>query len=218
VIDNFPYIQTLIQTQIARLDVKTIADVGAYLGNSSIWLARKYRRIDVHAIEPHAANCVELRKLKAGLDNYHVHEMAISNKNGPMILYAPRRDDDAPAQNATLYKEGVMPIEVMIHSDTLASFCEMIGRLIDILILNCEGAEYVIFEDGAAGEVLRQCQLIDLSLHGKTFKYLSKEYAKKKLAINNRLVKWGFVPLYGQMIESIERLPTGHIRQLWVRQ
>ena len=213
--DKFPYISTLLNIQIKRFEIETIFDIGAYTGNSSVPIARTFSYANVYAIEPFHNNYCELVTRSADLDNYFVYELAISNCDGTASLFVPFDD---MTQSVSLHNSSENCPRVFCSCMTLSSFCKKIKYQPGLLLINCEGSEFEIFEDKDAKSIIAESRIIDLSLHGKTFKYLSEGYAKKKKVINDYLLKVGFICIYGSPIKDIRRMYTGHIRQIWIRE
>ncbi len=213
--DRFPFTKTLLQIQIERLQCRTVVDIGAYEGNSCVPMASYHKKMKIHAVEPYSVNCEMLRQKCVGMDNVTVHQLAISNVCQQVPLVMP---EGKAKTSASLF--GASPNVVEVESQTLNVF-QVKNRIdqIEVLLMNCEGAEFLIFDHPRSKTVIRnQVKILDLSLHGKDFAFLTEEYAQKKKNINDFLVDCGMHLVYGERITDIERLGTGHIRQVWVRE
>ena len=108
------------------LSGKVVVDVGAYVGDSTIAFAR--RGATVHAFEPSIAFCGFIRRnLEANslAARVTLHEVGLSD-----------REDDVPVRNDRLrFVEGV------------AYSLGNLPRAVDLLKLDCEGAEYHLLAD-----------------------------------------------------------------------
>lgn len=222
-LDRFPYIRTLLKVQLDRLvgtsRVRSIVDVGAYEGAGSAALAARYRGAVVHAIEPAPDSFGRLQK-RSKNRNIEPHKLAVCGHDGTSVLHL---EVGGGSQSNSLVsdfvRKGAKTSELKVKCQTLATFCKQQNiEDIDLLLLNCEGAEYEIFEHTPSQKVIAAVTVLDLMLHGKSFRFLSEEYAKKKLAINRFLLDSGLAPVYGEPLKDYADLPTGHVRQVWVRE
>lgn len=217
-VDQYPYIRTLLAAQIKRLGVRSIYDVGAYTGGTSLALATMFRKVTVRGIEPHPANCAALRLAvqRYRLQNYHVHELAISDKVDAYRLTYYTQDGEvtqaACAEALADNKETAR--SVIVQTTSFAAFCRAHGEP-EMLLLNCEGEEFRIFK--ASRDIIGRVKVLDLSMHGKSFRFTSEEYSRHKVLINEDLAAYGFELLYGELLTNCERVPRGHIRQVWSR-
>lgn len=223
--DRFPYIATLTRIQLDRLigrnNVRTIIDVGAYIGETCRNLASLYKGAEVHAIEPSSENCKVLMDESRKRSNIKVHQLAICSHNKEAILYV--RSDRKNSGSNTLYSETVDDEKGTFDHETVRcltfdAFCIQNNiRDIDLLMLNCEGGEFEIFDHALSREMIARVSVLDLSMHGKEFAYITKEFMEKKVEINKFLLGAGFTTVYGQPFTEIESLPFRHIRQVWIK-
>ena len=215
--DRFPYIRTLLKIRLKELNnVKTIVDVGAYTGEFLKDLSKDWPDSIIHAIEPDDKCAEEIRRISLVHSNIKLHRLAISSKDGEVTLYSENKD--GPSASNTIYEKLLDHRELTIKSQipcmTFKSFCDTKGiDDIDLLILNAEGAEYEMFE--CDREAIVKSKIIDLSLHGKSFFFNTKDYAQKRLDINNFLISSGYKIIYGDVITSLILAPN-HIRQVWI--
>lgn len=219
-IEKFPYLNTLIQIQLDRLigrkKVQTIIDVGAFNGNFDVHLARLYKKAVIHALEPCSVAYEKLCEVSRKYPNVVAHRIAISDVDGAFPLYMETTKE--LSQSSTLFEEKGMKVE-QVTCTTLSIFCSQFGiDNIDLLLLNCEGAEYLILEHGASLRELYRVRVLSLVLHGKDFRFLTQEYVEKKRLINKRLLKMGFKLVYGENLNGLDRLPVSHIQQVWIKE
>ena len=227
-LDKYPYIRTLLPIQLDRTvgrgNVKTIMDVGAYQGVMCSRLAGRYRFAIVHAIEPYKELLEILTREAEAHKNMSIHQLAISGYDGEAALYVQPTGEGRESESNSLYLEFAGDKDAGLRKETvkcltLSTFCDnnCIGD-IDLLIINCEGGEYEIFGHGPSKEIIANSRVIYLSLHGKEFVFLTREYMQKKVDINRFLLDSGFRTVYGELLTDAKSLPTHHIRQVWIRE
>lgn len=217
--DRFPYIRTLLQIQLDRLHKKelTIIDIGAYKGDYEVELAENYPKSKVYAIEPDEKCLKELIKNTQHLNNVIVKKLAINTYNGEVTLYCKKKEV-ASASN-TIYKDmqnGSEFFEVKVPCITFDSFCDTeLIRDIDLLLLNAEGVEYDMFYHEPSLQKILKSAIIDLSMHGKSIDFNTKDYAQKRVHINDVLFNNGFELVYGERLTQ-PMAYNYHLRQVWV--
>lgn len=117
--------------------VRRIVDVGANVGYSLSYLARRYPAAHIDAFEPHPDHCVQIaRNLKVNRlePRITLHPVAAGVRPGSAWLV----DDGTASYVATNCGQGRIPIAV-------ADFFEVVGGApIDLLKMDCEGGEYDI--------------------------------------------------------------------------
>lgn len=152
---------------------KTVVDVGAYVGDTALAFARRGAR--VHAVEPSGTFCRFIRKnLRAnGLDKrVTLHEVGLAEKAG----------ERAVGEDRLHFVEGV------------AYALERLPAKIDVLKLDCEGAEYHLLGDA---RFLRHLAPLEIRM----------EYHRGAEPVLSALQRSG----YAARIEA-ERGPVGLIR------
>ena len=211
--DKYPYIRTLLKIRLEIIqDVKTIIDVGAYLGEFLKDLSQGWPQSTIHAIEPLHDCAVRIKELNCS--NVIIHEMAISNRNGRENFHYELKEK--PTASGSIFETDT-GLKKEVPCMTFASFCDT-NKIedIDLLLINAEGAEYLMFEDEASREKILRSKIVDLSMHGKNFFFNTKEYAQKRLDINNFMISSGYKIIYGDAITGLSLAPR-HVRQVWIR-
>lgn len=131
---------------------KTILDVGANFGLFSLLAAHYCGNATIHAYEPNPrifAHTAANLALVGGT--------AFEAGVGSRSAFAVMRDDNQSRLAQTVLSEaGTIPIV------SLSQAIERIGPEVDLLKLNCEGAEWDIFKDGRAFQKIR---LIRMEYH-----------------------------------------------------
>lgn len=225
--EKHPYTNTLLEIQLQRLPQKTkkiIVDVGAFDGVNCVRLARKFPNSFTYAIEPCPKNfkvlCYNTKRHK----NIKPVQVALSDKDGEEVLFTTRdyKHKSVSSQSNSLYEDFLFDKNnegknESVKTMTFDSFCRKENiQHIHLLKMNCEGGEYKIF-GGELSELFYSTDIICLYLHGKTFLFMSEEYVRKKQAINEFLVMHNYNPIYGEDLSLLERIPIGHITQVWMK-
>ncbi len=63
-----------------------IVDAGAHIGNHTVYFATHVGAVTIHAFEPWPESYALLRQNTAPYDNVLLHQMALSDHNGPVIM------------------------------------------------------------------------------------------------------------------------------------
>jgi FkbM family methyltransferase len=225
-IEKFPFLNTLVNIQLDRIigrkNVRTIIDIGAYDGTYCLYMSRLYKEAKIYAIEPSKQTFKLLKRNTSNCPNISRYRLLISDTNERGKLFVESKSK-APSQGNSVFadfmnkKQSVT--EESVKSSTLSDFCKDndIGD-IDLLIMNCEGGEYKVFEHASSLLVFERVRILNLALHGKSKLFLSKEYTEKKKYINQCLTIMKFKLVYGNDLNGLDELPKGHIQQLWIRE
>lgn len=126
-----------------------ILDIGAHIGLFSLYLSRRWPNARIFAVEPHPDN---LHLLRANLDlnnaaNVTILPVAVSGTDGTVTLSGDMRFNNGAfslfASDAALNSHSLE-----VPGVALRSLCTANGLTdIDLLKVDCEGAEYLIFND-----------------------------------------------------------------------
>ncbi len=118
-----------------------IVDIGANLGFFTLFAASRWPNASIHAYEPAPDNFLRLmRNVElSGADYVVCHSLAVSSTAGSITLYL-KRDTGWHS----IWNDGAQSA-ITVNSTTLdAILDELGGRSIDLLKIDCEGAEYEI--------------------------------------------------------------------------
>jgi FkbM family methyltransferase len=144
------------------LDNAIILDIGAHIGAFSASAARAARGVTVYAFEPAPENLELLSNNVARnrLSNVRVSAQAVSGRPGTRQLHL----SDSPAGHSL---HGHEPSERQLAVETV-TLDEILSRhamdAVDLLKMDCEGAEYEILE-GASTETLNRLRRIAMEVH-----------------------------------------------------
>jgi FkbM family methyltransferase len=124
---------------------KTIIDLGANLGFTTIYFARRYPDATIYAIEANPEMYKKLTNNVKNLPNVKIFNYAITNQNGHINFYADRNKPDC----GSIYKnDSDSNVSFSVQSKTLRSFmAENQIAEVDLLKFDVEGAEATIFKD-----------------------------------------------------------------------
>lgn len=143
-------------------EISTIVDVGASFGFFSLAARAHYPRAAIHAYEP---NPRILPLLRANTANFGVtvHAQAVGAKDGSVNLI-----DDGPSDQARvgMLRNGESNHDV--DQVSLETVLVQAGGRIDLLKLDCEGAEWEILKPGNRWESVRNVRIEYHLFHGET--------------------------------------------------
>lgn len=133
--------------RVFEIDAKTIIDVGANIGISTVQLAHRYPDAFIWAIEP-SLDAIYRLKININLnrlsDRVEIVQAAVGGKDGTGILML---GSTSAINSVSLndHEENSNSEEIKILS--LASVIDLTNsNCIDIMKLDCEGAEYPFFQ------------------------------------------------------------------------
>lgn len=126
-------------------------DVGAHAGLVSMYLAKRWPSLLIHAFEPHPrnhANCARNLQVN-GVSNVRLHRKGVNRDGRPMVL----RWNGSNTGGATAAFElpGATPTEP-VEATTLDRILDEVlapGQRCRLLKMDCEGMEYEILETAA---------------------------------------------------------------------
>ena len=126
-----------------------IFDIGANLGWYSLLLAKKFRRLEIHAFEPIPSTYASLERhitlnRAAGV---HPHPFGLSDKDGEFSFYFyPEGSVNASLANVS-GRAGAREIRCRVRR--LDDFAQESGKYPDLVKCDVEGAELLVFKGGA---------------------------------------------------------------------
>lgn len=143
-------------------DVWTIVDVGANIGFFSLAARARYKGATIHAYEPNPRVYGILQANTAGF-GIQVYPEAVGGCCGKAKLI-----DDGPSNQARLLvaENGGNGLEVL--QVDLGTVVRRAGGQIDLLKLDCEGAEWEILQPGPAWQSIRNIRLEYHLYHGES--------------------------------------------------
>jgi FkbM family methyltransferase len=141
-------------------EVRTIVDVGANLGFFALAARDYYPNAVIHAYEPNPRIQPELRENTAGL-NIEIFAEAVGDKDGYVSLIDAGPSDQARTRESQSPAGG-------ITQAGLQTVIDRIGGTIDLLKLDCEGAEWKILEWNGRWNSVRNIRLEYHFFDGKT--------------------------------------------------
>lgn len=219
---DYAHIKPMIDMLLEKVPHKKLrlVDVGAFDGKQAIQFLHQHRGSVAFAIEPCRKNVKYLRGLT--VPGLRVHRVAITDFCGDVDLHVEQvekyRSCGLSSQANSVFEDFVQNKSgtQCVRSMTLDVFCVLnhIDR-IDVLDINCEGSEFLIFDSTV--DFLDKVNIVDLSLHGKLRRFLTPEMIRRKIAISRLLRMHGLVQVCGHNLLESEVVPVDHIRQVWIR-
>ena len=145
----------------------TVIDIGANFGSFAIVAARKVGPAGrVIAFEPNPDVCERLTRNVAinALGNIAVRNEAVGGEDGEIVLLLQKRSSLTTTFSTIDQRvsEGTRPITV--KATAIASILRTVGGPVALLKIDCEGAEYDIF-DGLDRESMARVRQITMELH-----------------------------------------------------
>ena len=140
-----------------------VLDVGAHIGAFAASAARSAPGVMVYAFEPAPENFALLSNNMArnGLSNVVLAQRAVSGARGVRQLHIA----DSPAEYS-LHIVKCGGGQLAVESTTLAEIIAEHGiETVDLLKMDCEGAEYEILEAAASQGALRRVSRVALEAH-----------------------------------------------------
>lgn len=180
-----PYLEGMPQN-VVKGSKPLIIDIGANVGYFSFFVLSKFPQATLHSFEPFPPNAKLLKKYRKQhpqLD-LNIHEKAVSGKPGQISLGYDGNDEfSTSASQMEIAGQGeTIDVECITLPDFIAQ--HKITR-IDWLKVDCEGAEYDIFRQGA-DEFLPIVQAVTLETHD------SEVPGEDLESLKELLVKHGF--------------------------
>lgn len=133
-----------INPEILKKEQPVIIDIGANVGYFSLFIFSKFPKAKIYAFEPmpYCYNLLKEYQTKYKQFDFHIYPDAVSDKNGSIDLYTDSVDEYT-TQASILFTEKAH--KVSVRTKRLDQFLQEAGiTKVDILKLDCEGAEYAI--------------------------------------------------------------------------
>lgn len=131
---------------------KDIIDAGAYVGDSSVWLAQ-YTEKKVYAFEPFEENCKRIPIVcdMNGIDNVVPVSLGLSNQVGESKLYVASSEEGS----GIVKRDGVSyEQERLIQTETVDQYVQEHGLRVGIIKVDVEGGERELL--GGAMQTIRE--------------------------------------------------------------
>jgi len=133
---------------IYRIQSPTVIDIGANVGFFTLFSDFKLRQPVIYAFEPIQRNFTLLQRNLAALDKSRIHLINKAVSNSDQEIELQFNTGQTITTSASIFNNPDHSEGEKVFSTTLAGFAEeyKLSR-IDMLKLDCEGAEYGIFYD-----------------------------------------------------------------------
>ncbi len=132
--------------EVIRNAKKAVIDIGGHLGFFSLYANLLNSKVPIYAFEPHIGNFELLKKnLKDNrVKNVTAKNLAVSNAIGEVDLLISKEDLNHSLVHAIEPTEEVQKVQTITLKKILDR--HRIGQ-VDLLKIDCEGAEFAILED-----------------------------------------------------------------------
>lgn len=124
-------------------DPKHVVDLGANSGISAIYLNSLFPNATLHCYEPDPHTFSQLRLNTGHLTNINGHQEVVSDKKGHIEFLSD------PKSNVTssIIRRNSRQVPISVKSRCLYSVLEKIGAPIDLLKVDIEGSEEIVFRE-----------------------------------------------------------------------
>ena len=152
-------------------EVRTILDVGANVGFFSLAARAYYPGATIHAYEPNPRILPFLGANTSGL-NIQIYPEAVSEKSGYITMIDRGPSDQARTRISDNSKGDICQV-------SLEKAIERIGGSVDLLKLDCEGAEWEIFKLNDCWDSIRDIRMEFHFFDGETVQQVNETLAAK---------------------------------------
>jgi len=142
--------------------LRTIVDVGANVGFFSLAARHRWPRATIHAYEPNPRVFQYLRSNTSAL-GIEIHPEALGAQDGFTSIFDSGDSNQARTSGC---EGGEIPQVTLSHA------IERIGGTVDLLKLDCEGAEWDLFQAADAWRRVRNLRMEYHLFHGETIPQL----------------------------------------------
>jgi FkbM family methyltransferase len=142
---------------LAQSEPRLVIDVGASIGDFAVLAARSFPRALVIACEPHphTFRVLERNVIRNGLRNVDARRMAVGTKPSYVLRRGTRAAESrVEGDGSTGQSVAALPLSELVA-----------GRHVDLLKVDCEGAELDVLE--SAGEQLCRVRRVAVEYHDR---------------------------------------------------
>ena len=170
-----------VRSKLRKISGEAFWDVGANIGFYSLMLRSNFSKIV--AVEPNPESAATLRRRTQGTDNIEVLELALSNTNGPALLYTQKEKfcltgfNNKNGSDSLLsqvdYKSSRDPSNDRVVQNRPSiqvmqrRFDDLNMGTVDLVKIDVEGAEFLVLEGMRANIKERRIKRIMVELHNK---------------------------------------------------
>lgn len=190
-----------------------VIDIGMNVGLASLQFASREHVKEIHAFEPFPSTyeraCANLKLNPELSGKITAHNVGLGDRDG-LETFTIRDSDDSGARATRNDSAGEIQIQLQMRAagaalEPIIAAAERAGRVI-LAKIDCEGAEYAIFESLAASGLLERIHIFVVEWHPVI-------PGKSQLDLMEPLRERGFVvidrsPLIGQGVFYAVRLPS----------
>ncbi len=162
VINSLPKLQKMINS-LPQKDYKLMIDVGANCGHFSRFFADRFPATKIFAVEP-SPDLLPVIKENLKGRNFNLVPFALADKDGEMEFYVSKNSQQASSlirENVEEFDKNIQAIKVRTQKFQTFLSENQIDK-IDILKMDCQGAEYLILKN--AEEILAKTDFLILEV------------------------------------------------------
>lgn len=183
--DSIPFAAHVFQDEykvqsLQGRDIKTIIDFGAHVGSFTVMCHELWPNAKIIAVEPHPFSFELLQRNTAHIpsDQLQLCNVAITQTGGSVLMASAPSQSRVGEYVAEVWQGLGSPrpstFGVPVNGVTTKEFWELIvtpffgGEEIDILKADCEGAEYLIFDELGKMNQIRNVKWVRGEWHNKS--------------------------------------------------
>ena len=183
-------------------DAKMILNLGTWKGREVKWFKEAAPDAQIHMFEPHPRLADYLRKKYSSDINFHIHEMAVSDKDGEAIFYlsskkGPKDSSSLKKPNIEIFK-GAREFHgsIMVKTFKLDTWSKNYSNVFDFIWADIQGQERELINGGI--ETLKNTKYFYTE-------YTQKEYYEGAILLN------GIIELLSPYFEILDTFPLPDI-------
>jgi FkbM family methyltransferase len=162
--------------------VQTILDIGSNVGMFSMAARMHYPKATIHAYEPNPRTLPFLRANTAEL-GIKIYAEAVGAESGHVLML----DRGSSTQARTVLAESGN-----INQTSLDTAVERLGGKVDLLKMDCEGAEWEMFKSPSAWPQIRNVRMEYHLFHGETV----EDVEAALVGLGFKVIHWESDPRY----------------------
>ncbi len=182
--------------------LRRIVDIGANIGLFSLAARNLHPAAEIHAYEPNPRTLPYLQQNVESVD-IRVFGEAVGRTEGRVSMH-----DTGDSNLATVRTSA----EGTISLTSFAKVMDRIGGEVDLLKLDCEGAEWELLEDAASWAGVRELRMEYHLVNGHTFDELNRSLRALGFRITHHAADRGFGNVWASRTERVGSSSGGTVR------
>jgi len=135
---------------LEKNSIKTIIDVGGLIGSFTLWAQQSFPNASIFTYEPDPDSfeilCKNIDLVDSKKERIHPFNYAVWSENSTMKLYRSKVDtaESSIIFDHSLFENQPKEESIDVKTKSISEIIDSISKPIDIIKLDCEGAEYEI--------------------------------------------------------------------------